>query len=154
MLGLILSYIILQGTVGLELLQQVPDLDAILIPCSGGGLSSGIAIATKAISPKTKGQYIPYLLLGVLGRGDKKEGKRERGRIGAASFKTSTGYLWHYAKPEPVDSHQEALTIASANKVLSHNYKKYKMSRTIVQPPPPPHQSFLNFSRLLFVTLG
>ena len=46
-----------QGTIALELLEQVPDLDAILIPISGGGLSSGIAIATKAISPKTKSEY-------------------------------------------------------------------------------------------------
>ena len=40
-----------QGTVGLELLQQVADLDAIVVPVSGGGLISGIAIAAKALKP-------------------------------------------------------------------------------------------------------
>ncbi|XP_041348130.1 probable serine racemase [Gigantopelta aegis] len=43
-----------QGTVALELLDQVPDLDAILVSVSGGGLSSGIAIAAKAIKPNIK----------------------------------------------------------------------------------------------------
>ena len=40
-----------QGTVALELLQQVPHLDAIVVPVSGGGLISGISIAAKAIKP-------------------------------------------------------------------------------------------------------
>ena len=39
-----------------ELLEQEPDLDAILVPISGGGMISGISIATKSISPKTKGK--------------------------------------------------------------------------------------------------
>jgi threonine dehydratase len=42
-----------QGTCALELLGQVPDLDAIICPVGGGGMLSGSAIATKALSPKT-----------------------------------------------------------------------------------------------------
>jgi len=42
------------GTVGLELLEDVPDLDTIVVPIGGGGLISGIAIAAKAINPKIK----------------------------------------------------------------------------------------------------
>jgi threonine dehydratase len=42
------------GTVGLELLEDVPDLDAIVVPIGGGGLISGIAIAARAINPKVK----------------------------------------------------------------------------------------------------
>ena len=38
----------------LELLEQVPDLDAILVPISGGGMSSGIARAAKGIKPDIK----------------------------------------------------------------------------------------------------
>lgn len=38
-----------QGTIGLEFMQQVPDLDAILVPVGGGGLISGISTAVKAI---------------------------------------------------------------------------------------------------------
>lgn len=40
-----------QGTIALELLEQVPDLDAIVVPISGGGMISGIAIAAKALKP-------------------------------------------------------------------------------------------------------
>ncbi|MCO6385998.1 hydroxyectoine utilization dehydratase EutB [Aliihoeflea sp. 40Bstr573] len=40
-----------QGTIGLELLEDRPDLAAILVPLSGGGLAAGIALAAKAIKP-------------------------------------------------------------------------------------------------------
>ena len=43
-----------QGTVALEVLEQVSDLDYILAPIGGGGLISGIALATKLINPKIK----------------------------------------------------------------------------------------------------
>ncbi|MDY0885252.1 hydroxyectoine utilization dehydratase EutB [Dongia soli] len=43
-----------QGTIGLELLEDRPDLDAIVVPLSGGGLISGIAIAAKAMKPEIK----------------------------------------------------------------------------------------------------
>ena len=39
------------GTIGLEMLDQVPDLDAIVVPVGGGGLIAGIALAAKAIKP-------------------------------------------------------------------------------------------------------
>ncbi len=40
-----------QGTVGLEILEQVPDADAIVVPVGGGGLASGVAVAAKALRP-------------------------------------------------------------------------------------------------------
>jgi threonine dehydratase len=40
-----------QGTLGLEILEQVPDCDAILIPIGGGGLIAGVALAVKSIEP-------------------------------------------------------------------------------------------------------
>jgi threonine dehydratase len=40
-----------QGTVGLELIEQLPDVDVILVPVSGGGLISGISTAVKALRP-------------------------------------------------------------------------------------------------------
>ncbi len=43
-----------QGTIGLEITQQLKNIDAILIPLGGGGLISGIAGYVKAISPETK----------------------------------------------------------------------------------------------------
>jgi threonine dehydratase len=43
-----------QGTIGLELLEERPDLETILVPLSGGGLAAGIAVAVKAIKPSIK----------------------------------------------------------------------------------------------------
>ena len=43
-----------QGTIGLELMQNLPDLDAIIVPIGGGGLISGISVAAKNINPKLK----------------------------------------------------------------------------------------------------
>nr|XP_053645541.1 probable serine racemase isoform X2 [Cherax quadricarinatus] len=43
-----------QGTIALELLEEVPDLDAILVPISGGGMTSGIAVATRELQPNCK----------------------------------------------------------------------------------------------------
>jgi len=43
-----------QGTAGLEIMEQCPEADIVLVPVSGGGLLSGVATAIKTISPKTK----------------------------------------------------------------------------------------------------
>ena len=40
-----------QGTIGLEMLEDRPDLAAILVPLSGGGLAAGVALAARAIKP-------------------------------------------------------------------------------------------------------
>jgi threonine dehydratase len=42
------------GTIGLELAEQLEDIDAVLIPWGGGGLTSGVASALHAVSPRTK----------------------------------------------------------------------------------------------------
>ncbi len=43
-----------QGTIGLELMEQVPGLDTVVIPVGGGGLISGIAIALKSLNPQIR----------------------------------------------------------------------------------------------------
>jgi threonine dehydratase len=40
-----------QGTIGLELVDQVPEIETVLIPIGGGGLASGIALALRAVKP-------------------------------------------------------------------------------------------------------
>ena len=66
-----------QGTIGLEILNEIKDLDAVVVPIGGGGLASGIAFAVKQLSPKTK-------VYGVQAKGapsmynSVKAGKRER----------------------------------------------------------------------------
>ena len=43
-----------QGTIGLEIIEELPDVDEIYIPIGGGGLAAGIAIAIKAKNPNVK----------------------------------------------------------------------------------------------------
>jgi threonine dehydratase len=42
------------GTIGLEIIDDLPDLDAVVIPYGGGGLTCGVATAIKALRPATK----------------------------------------------------------------------------------------------------
>ena len=43
-----------QGTIGLEILDQLPEVDAVLVPVGGGGLISGVAFAIKSLQPHVK----------------------------------------------------------------------------------------------------
>jgi threonine dehydratase len=43
-----------QGTIGLEMLEQVPDLDVVIVPIGGGGLIGGIACAVKGLRPECR----------------------------------------------------------------------------------------------------
>ncbi len=43
-----------QGTIGIEMLEQCPDLDVIVVPIGGGGLMAGVATAVKGINPKVE----------------------------------------------------------------------------------------------------
>lgn len=42
------------GTVGLELLEDVPDVDLVVIPVGGGGLASGVGVVVRALAPKAR----------------------------------------------------------------------------------------------------
>jgi threonine dehydratase len=43
-----------QGTLGLELHEQLADIDVVIVPCGGGGLLSGVAIALRALRPEVR----------------------------------------------------------------------------------------------------
>jgi threonine dehydratase len=43
-----------QGTVGLELVEDVPEVDVVVVPIGGGGLISGVATAVKGMRPQTR----------------------------------------------------------------------------------------------------
>jgi threonine dehydratase len=43
-----------QGTIGLELVEQVPDLDTVVVPVGGGGLIAGVGTAIKALAPAVR----------------------------------------------------------------------------------------------------
>ena len=48
-----------QGSLGLELLEDVPDLAQVVVPVGGGGLAAGIAIAVKSARPEVRGRRRP-----------------------------------------------------------------------------------------------
>ncbi len=43
-----------QGTIGLEILEQLPDVEQVIVPIGGGGLVSGVAVAVKSMRPNVK----------------------------------------------------------------------------------------------------
>ena len=43
-----------QGTIGLEIIQQLPDVEQVIVPIGGGGLISGISVAIKSLKPECK----------------------------------------------------------------------------------------------------
>ena len=43
-----------QGTIGLEIVEDLPDVTSVIVPVSGGGLSSGVATAVKALAPAAR----------------------------------------------------------------------------------------------------
>lgn len=43
-----------QGTIGLELMEDRPDIETVLVPLSGGGLAAGVALGAKAIKPSVR----------------------------------------------------------------------------------------------------
>jgi threonine dehydratase len=43
-----------QGTIGFEIIEDWPDVDTVLVPCGGGGLLSGIAVAIRCLSPDVR----------------------------------------------------------------------------------------------------
>lgn len=52
-----------QGTLGLEILEQVNDVDAVVVPTGGGGLIAGVAVAVKTLNPNIKIIVTIYNLL-------------------------------------------------------------------------------------------
>ena len=65
-----------QGTIGLEILDQLPEVDAVIVPIGGGGLISGIAFAVKKLHPACKVYGVQAAGAGGMYRSFK-EGRRE-----------------------------------------------------------------------------
>lgn len=71
-----------QGVIGLEMLEDAPGLEIIVVPIGGGGLISGIAIAAKAINPKIK-------IIGVQSKAFSAFYARAKGLISTPSHKAT-----------------------------------------------------------------
>lgn len=56
-----------QGTIGLEIIEQIEDIDAIIVPVGGGGLLAGIAAAAKSLRKDIK-IIVSYYFCGMTDR--------------------------------------------------------------------------------------
>ncbi len=59
-----------QGTIGLEILEDLPDVDVVVVPVGGGGLASGVALAVKSLKPNVRvvgvqAENVPSMLASV-----------------------------------------------------------------------------------------
>jgi threonine dehydratase len=91
------------GTIGLEILEDLPDPDAVLVPWGGGGLLTGIASAVKALRPETKvyGCEIETAapLNATLEAGELREIEYQTTFVDGAGAKALLPKMWALAKP-------------------------------------------------------
>jgi len=88
-----------QGTIALEVLEQIPNIEYLIVPIGGGGLISGIAIAAKSINPNIK-------IIGVVASGANamKESFKARVPIDSSSVRTiSDGIAVRDVTPKLLD---------------------------------------------------
>jgi threonine dehydratase len=91
------------GTIGLELLEDLPDPDAVLVPWGGGGLLTGIASAVKALRPETRvyGCEIETAapLNATLAAGSPQEIEYQTTFVDGAGAKALLPKMWRLAEP-------------------------------------------------------
>ncbi|KHD89488.1 MAG: threonine dehydratase [Bdellovibrio sp. ArHS] len=89
-----------QGTIGIEVLEKLPDLDSIIVPIGGGGLISGVSLAVKTINPKIR-------------------------VIGVQSDR-SPGMANMFHKEPPLSAHKRAATIADGIAIKNPSVVMYE----------------------------
>ncbi|KHL19249.1 threonine dehydratase [Mumia flava] len=125
-----------QGTVGIEIAEQVPDLDQVLVPVSGGGLAAGTALAIKALRPQVRVVAVEPELAGDLAEGWR-DGQR---RVWAASQTartiadglrtTSVGLLnWAHLR-----AHVDDVVTVTEEEILSATATLVRGSRLVAEP--------------------
>ena len=121
-----------QGTIALELLDECPQLDAIIVPLGGGGLISGIALAAKALKPSIR-------IIGAEPElaGDAAASKRE-GSIQPAmkpltiadGLRTSLGPLTFPVVRDLVDE----VVLVSEEEILAHMRLAWERMKLTIEP--------------------
>jgi threonine dehydratase len=91
-----------QGTIGLEIMADLPDADVVLVPVSGGGLASGIGVAVKALRPATA-------VFGV-----------EPELAGDAAASLAAGHLVHWPVDERVKTIADGLRAEPSELTFAH----------------------------------
>jgi threonine dehydratase len=114
------------ATVGLEILQQFPDVEAILVPFGGGGLACGIACAVRLLRPEVKiiacELETAHPCQAALAAGAPVETPHESGFVSGVGFNTVLPEMWPLIKSR-VDSviTVSLAEVAAAIKVLVEN---------------------------------
>jgi threonine dehydratase len=91
-----------QGTIGLEIMADLPDADVVLVPVSGGGLASGVGVAVKALRPATA-------VFGV-----------EPELAGDATASVAAGHLVHWPVEERVRTIADGLRAEPSELTFAH----------------------------------
>lgn len=91
-----------QGTIGLEIIADLPDADVVLVPVSGGGLASGVGVAIKALRPETRVYGVEPELAGDA----------------AASF--AAGHLVHWPAEDRVKTIADGLRAEPSELTFAH----------------------------------
>jgi threonine dehydratase len=68
-----------QGTIGLELYEQAPNLGTILVPVSGGGLAAGVGLAIKSLAPQARVIGVSAERTPTMARSRRRTARRHRG---------------------------------------------------------------------------
>jgi threonine dehydratase len=123
-----------QGTVGLEIAQDAPTLDTVAVPCSGGGLVSGIALAMSKYHPNTRIFSVePQGFDGM--RLSMEKGERSRAAAKGVSIADSlmapTPGEVPFAIARNVGLHGLAVTDAELSRAVSYAFRKLKL---VVEP--------------------
>ena len=91
------------GTIGLEIIDDLPDPDAVLIPWGGGGLTTGIASAVKALRPETKIYTVEpetaAPLAASLAAGEPREVEYRPSFVDGAGARGVDPGMWELARP-------------------------------------------------------
>ena len=121
-----------QGTIAMELLEQVADLDAIIVPVGGGGMISGITIAARALRPGIKIIGVEPLAVGDAAQ-SKRLGIRQSATGGvtlADGLRTSLGDLTWPVVRDLVDS----VVTVSEDEIVHALRLVYERMKVVIEP--------------------
>jgi threonine dehydratase len=116
------------ATIGLEILSQAPDIEAILIPFGGGGLACGIACAVRALKPDVKiiacELASAHPLKAAFAAGGPAETAHAPGFVSGVGFGTVLPEMWPLAKAmiDDVITVSLAEVAAAINALVAHNH--------------------------------
>jgi threonine dehydratase len=107
------------GTIGLEIMEDLPDADAVVIPWGGGGLTTGIASAVKQIQPETKiyavePETAAPLTATLAGGGEPVAVEYEPSFVDGAGSRSLLPRMWELARPLLDGAHAASLDDTAA----------------------------------------